>query len=291
MDDQSGVSARGGRRLVAFVVLSIAAASGLGWGVIGIVNALESEACGPYGYGGYCAPFEIDVNPTTDLVDGQAVTVRGRRFTPNTTFGAAVCVAAVPGIDGCDLSNTALTTTDTKGRATVTLRVRRVIFVQGRKIDCALKPCILGAGTVNGTTPIEVTSMPISFDPDVPPLPKLEVQVRLSSATTRGMTGTITCSREATADVSGYVRVGRWLHDGPDRLRNDDTLLEPQLPEPWRPHRPRPGLLRGLRIRDRRSRLRQRLDRGERDAHGPAAGHVLTLTPSLLGSVDGWLTA
>ena len=295
MQDHAGASDRGGRRLATFVVLSIAAASGLGWSVIGIVNALESESCGPYGYGGYCAPFEITVDPTTDLVDGQSVDVKGRRFTPNTSFGAAVCSPTVPGIDGCDLSNTALTTTDSKGQATVTLRVRRMITVRGHQIDCALKPCILGAGTVDGITPIETTGVPISFDPDVPPLPKLLVRFTLGSATTRGMTGTITCSREGTADLSGYVQqplrqLGRWLHDGLHRLRNDDGPLEPQLPEPPRSHRCRRGPLRGLRLRHRRSRLRQRVAGGEREAHGPADGHAPTVTPSALG-LGGWLTA
>ena len=68
----------------------------------------------------------------------------------------------------------------------------------------------------------EATSVPISFDPDVPPLPKLQVRVTLSSATTRGMTGTITCSREATADVSGFVQQpsGGWA-DGYTRASID----------------------------------------------------------------------
>lgn len=194
------------RRLTVFAVLSIVATFAAGMTVISVVDALGSDQCGPYG-GGYCAP-EINVTPTTDLVDGQAVQIMAHGFTPRKTFGAALCDPRVPGIDGCDLSNTPITTTRSSGRAVLTMNVRRIITVQGRRVDCALQPCVLGAGTVNGLDPIETDSVPVTFDPDVPPLPDLRLRLTVDEITTRRMTGTVTCTRPARATVGGSLRQG-----------------------------------------------------------------------------------
>ncbi len=198
-------SGRRGWRLVAFAFVGIGVTVGTGWGVIQVVNALETERCGPYG-GGYCGPDPtIAVEPSTDLVDGQTVQVTGRGFLPSTSFGAAQCDPSVPGIDGCDLSNVELTTTNGNGHVRFSMTVRRVITIQGRRVDCALSACTLGAATLDGTTPIEAVSAPLTFDPAVPPIPALRVQVTVDRATTASLTGTVTCTREAQAFVDASV--------------------------------------------------------------------------------------
>ena len=210
-----GGSERDGSRLAAIVMVSILAVAGLGFGVVTIVDALEPEGCGPYGYGGYggygCEPIgdaTIVVEPSTDLVDRQTVTVTGERFGPSTLFGVAQCDPSVgpnAGTDACDLSNARTTTTDRNGRVQMTISVRRIITVQGREVDCALEPCTIGAATLSGTTPIEATSAPISFDPAVPAIPRLTVELTVDDASASAMTGTITCNREAEAYVETAV--------------------------------------------------------------------------------------
>ena len=203
MAEQGEVAERHKKGFVGVALVTVASVLAIGFGVIGAVDAFGTKGCG-YGYGGYCS-FAISVHPTHDLVDGQSVALGGRGFSPNTTFGAAVCDPSVPGIDGCDLSNTPLTTTDRQGRASLTIHVRRIITVQGRRVDCAHTPCVLGAGTVNGLIPIETTSVPLTFDPTVPPLPTLKVRLDGAAATTRSVHGSISCTRASQASVSGTV--------------------------------------------------------------------------------------
>lgn len=194
-----------GLRALVIALVSIAATFGGGWGVISAVNALETAECGPYGYGGYCPPPSISVDPSVDLVDGQIVRVRGRGFSPSTSFGAAQCDPAVGGIEGCDISQPVLTSTDAKGQVRFSMPLRRIITIQGVKRDCARLPCVLAGATLEGTTPLEAATAPITFDPRVPPLPTLKVQVAVTEVTPTGMSGTVVCARAATAYIDGSV--------------------------------------------------------------------------------------
>ncbi|MFZ6005350.1 MAG: neocarzinostatin apoprotein domain-containing protein [Actinomycetota bacterium] len=203
---------RGGTKLVSLALLSIVAAVGVGWGVIKVVEAVEpTEDCGSYGYGGYgCeTPFGITVVPSTDLVDRQTVTVTGSGFLPDTFFGAAQCDPSVgpdAGVDACDLSTARTSYTDGEGNVELQMPVRRIIIVQGNEVDCALSPCTLGAATLEGsTTPIQATSVPISFDPDVPAVPRLEVDLTVEHVTVSSLSGTISCNREAEAWADAFL--------------------------------------------------------------------------------------
>jgi hypothetical protein len=214
MDDGRAVDEadHGRAKIAAIALLSIAGAFVLGWGLIRMVDALEpGDGCGAYGYGGYGCPvdWKITVEPSTDLVDRQTVTVRGTGFSANTTFGAAQCDPTVgpdAGTEGCDLSTARTTTTDGNGDVQIDLQVRRIIIVQGREVDCALSPCTIGAATLSGSTPIEATSLPISFDPSVPPVPRLEVSMTVDDVTTSQATGTVTCNRSADAFLEVAVQ-------------------------------------------------------------------------------------
>ena len=81
------------------------------------------------------------------------------------------------------------------------MQVRRIITVQGNEIDCALDPCNLAVATLDGTTVIEGFAVPIAFDPDVPPVPALELALTVDDASGAVATGTVTCNREAEAFI------------------------------------------------------------------------------------------
>ena len=101
---------------------------------------------------------------------------RRRAFGPSTLFGAPQCDPSVgPNArDGHVRPEHRPDHDDRRQRAfRLTISVRRIITVQGREVDCALEPCTVGAALLSGTTPIEATSAPISFDPDVPAIPRL----------------------------------------------------------------------------------------------------------------------
>jgi hypothetical protein len=109
------------------------------------------------------------------------------------------------GIAACDLSTSRTTTTDENGTAQITLQVRRIITVQDREIDCALEPCVLGAATISGTTPIEAVTAPISFDPAVPPVPRLSLEVTVEEVSGSVAEGSVTCNRDAEAFLEVVV--------------------------------------------------------------------------------------
>lgn len=211
---------RGGTKLVSLALLSIVAAVGVGWGVIKVVEAVEpNEDCGSYGYGGYgCeTPFGITVVPSTDLVDRQTVTVTGSGFLPDTFFGAAQCDPSVgpdAGTAACDLSTARTTYTDSDGNVELQMPVRRIIIVQGNEVDCALSPCTLGAATLEGsTTPIQATSVPISFDPSVPAVPRLQITLTVEAVSASSVSATVTCNREAEAFADGFVQQQKGGHE------------------------------------------------------------------------------
>jgi hypothetical protein len=148
------------------------------------------------------------VDPSTDLVDRQTVTVDATGFTPLTSFGAAQCdPTADPdaGIDACDLSTSRLTETDESGAVHLTMPVRRIITVQGDEIDCALEPCTLGVATLDGTTPIDALAVAITFDPAVPPVPALSLALSVDAVSGSTASGTVTCNRDSTAFVDLFL--------------------------------------------------------------------------------------
>lgn len=235
-----GGTKRDGSSLVAVVVLGLLTVAGLGFGLVKIVDALEPDGCGPYGYGGYgCEPTDdatIVVEPSTGLVDRQAVTVTGEGFGAFSSFGAAQCDPSVgpgAGTDACDLSTARTTSTDGNGRVRLTMNVRRIITVQGREVDCALEPCTVGAATLSGTTPIEATSAPISFDPNVPPIPRLTIELTVDDATATTMTGTVTCNRDAEAYVETLVTQAKNGHTAFAYGSSDGSVACSTAPTEW----------------------------------------------------------
>jgi hypothetical protein len=95
-------------------------------------------------------PPVVGVAPSTELVDGQVVTVMGNGFTPNASIGMSQCDAAGTDTPDCDLSNVAYATADAAGDWSTSFTVRRLIQNSYRAIDC---------GTASGTCIISASNL------------------------------------------------------------------------------------------------------------------------------------
>lgn len=225
---ERGTGSSGGRvrsRVGSLLMASILATGGLGLNVITSAGALVPADAGT-----------VVVEPSTDLIDRQTVTVTAEGFDPLTSFGAAQCDPSLgpgAGLEACDLSTARTTTTDADGRVQLDMPVRRIITVQGRVVDCALEPCILGAATISGTTPIEVATTPISFDPEVPPVAPLVIEVTVHGLTDSVITGTITCNREAEAFLDAYLRQQKGTHAAIAYGYSEEPLACDTSPTEW----------------------------------------------------------
>ena len=166
----------------------------------------------------------VTVTPDTDLVDLQPVTVDGSGYTPFATIAMVQCVFPATGQDDCDLSNVQFTSADDTGAFTADFNVRRIITTANAgDVDCATAPgtCSLAAANLDNQT--EASAAQLSFDPNVPPVPDLEVALSVdpkgSVIAKTGLvtvTGTITCSQPAEGflDVIIRQRAGRAFIDG-----------------------------------------------------------------------------
>jgi hypothetical protein len=153
----------------------------------------------------------LQVTPDTDLVDFQPVTVSGSGFSPGITVGMAQCLATATDETGCDLSNAPLATTDETGSFTTTFVVERLITVGGEDVDCAPDGCAIGAANLADFT--EAAFVLLSFDPTVPPQPRLDIDLAVAGqgtfdprTGTATITGTVTCSEPAFVGLFGQVR-------------------------------------------------------------------------------------
>jgi hypothetical protein len=222
MDERAaaGPGRRVGRKVLASVLVTIVATGALGWGATA-VGAAEHT---------------VVVDPSTDLVDRQTVTVTATGFSPFTSFGAAQCDPSVgpgAGTAACDLSTARTTTTDENGAAQITMPVRRIITVQDREVDCALEPCTLGAATISGTTPIEAVAVPITFDPDVPPIPRLTLELTVEEVSGDVAEGTVTCNRDAEAFLEVVVSQERAGHTASAYGYTDEPIACTTSPTGW----------------------------------------------------------
>ena len=115
---------------------------------------------------------------------------------------------ALQSADGCDLQTVSTGRTGSDGTATLTMTVRRIILVQGVEVDCAVAgACILGAATIpDGFNPTESASSSIQFDPNVPPIPRLTVELTVDTITRYVVSGTVTCNRDAELYANAFVQ-------------------------------------------------------------------------------------
>jgi hypothetical protein len=132
------------------------------------------------------------VTPSTNLIDGQSVTIDGDGFTPGTQTLVVQCAAGGADAPHCDTTRIGLVEVDDSGHATATTTVNRIINVQtvsavpaasatpigaedgaedkeGATVDCASSPgaCTLAVVILNGNGN-EAAIVPLSFDPNGP---------------------------------------------------------------------------------------------------------------------------
>jgi hypothetical protein len=121
----------------------------------------------------------ISVTPNKKLADGQQVLVSASGFDPNTDMAIVECPTSTISPDACDLNTVAVTFTDDTGAYTdVAYSVSRIL---SDGTDCATNGgCYIGTqdlfaeGASAGTL--------VKFDPNIPPLPPLEVSVRVDKS-------------------------------------------------------------------------------------------------------------
>jgi hypothetical protein len=136
---------------------------------VAIVGALVGFAGAPVS----AADPTVSATPNTDLADGQQVSVSASGFAPNTFMAVVECPTTTISPGTCDLNTVLFVTTDSDGAyADFPFIVSRIL---SDGTDCA-GGCYIGTQDADAVGPTASTL--ITFDPNIPPLPKLEVSVR-----------------------------------------------------------------------------------------------------------------
>jgi hypothetical protein len=177
-------------------------ARGLVMGVLGAVMVAASPAIA-----GFAAPAPavamIAASPSTDLADGQQVTVTGTGYPANHTVDLVECAQDL----GCDFSNLRVLGVDGAGSYTSPFVVRRILTLGSLQVDCAVgQNCILVSLDITDLSAGAQTV--ITFDPDIPPLPAPNFRftpdrtghVRVDKGVAR-ITGTLRCNQDLFVDA------------------------------------------------------------------------------------------
>jgi hypothetical protein len=166
------------------------------------------------------AATALVVTPNTDLVDFQTVSATGTGFPANTTVVVLQCDATAVDAAGCDLSTAVYPLTDATGSYTTDFVVQRLINTGAGEVDCAPSNCILGSANFDASDP---ASAPLAFDPNVPPQPRLHIDITVNPTGTFvsksgvvTVSGTVSCNLPADVfiDVFMQQRVGRVFIQG-----------------------------------------------------------------------------
>jgi hypothetical protein len=113
----------------------------------------------------------LSITPSSNLVDGQSVTIDGHGFSPSTTiYYCEVIVASPPEPSDCGVSYST-TTSDMNGDFSVPYHVHRFITpgTTNTTIDCAQAGANCGIGASDTITAAGAISVPITFAPAPPP--------------------------------------------------------------------------------------------------------------------------
>ena len=146
----------------------------------------------------------VVVSPSTDLVDGQIVSVEASGFPANTTLAVVECQAGATTRSDCDAGTVALLSSDASGQVATDYATSRVIFTGSLgRLDCATDACVLVVATLNEAV---VAAAPISFrNTPLPPSP-VEIQFEdphyQEAADIGGTTLRARMSCATTADVT-----------------------------------------------------------------------------------------
>ena len=148
----------------------------------------------PLTFDGANAPVvpQVSVDPTTDLVHRQTVSVTGSGFAPSSTVQVRQCTPLTGWNGGCP--TLAYVPTNASGEFTSSVAVRRT---RGDE-DCAVVGCWI---RVSGP-PVDTVDVDLSFDPTapLPPAPTLTVEPSTDLVDRQVVTATVT-----NLDASSYV--------------------------------------------------------------------------------------
>jgi hypothetical protein len=197
-----------GASFVLLVLVLPQIATGIGLGAL--ASGVTSAPCGSSGSSGgssgsgsgssTCTPPSLTASPSTQLVDGQQITVSGASYTPDALVGIVECRASATGPQDCDLSTLLETFADGSGSFTVTYGVSRILRLTtaGKPLgtenyDCAVKSCVIGAADVSNFS-VAAKTPPLTFKPHSP----------LALRGTLAATDLVT-PKTGVADVSGTV--------------------------------------------------------------------------------------
>lgn len=186
-----------------------------------VVLAIASAVLIVLGVSPAWAAPAVSVSPSTNLVQGQTVTVRGSGLPPNESEAVLQCVSGGNDVFSfCDIGGFVSTTTDSNGSFSTSFTVRRILETSQGRVDCASAPgrCIVAVSPFDTNY---VASTPLSFDPNGPLPVLLDITVTDISAVVKDnkgiVSGTVTCTAPAFVDIEGRLRqvVHRFFIDAP----------------------------------------------------------------------------
>jgi hypothetical protein len=219
--------------LVLLVLVLPQVATGIGLGSL-VGRLTSSGGCGSSGSSGSttvttitsgsgsgsgsssCGPPTLVPSPNSGLADGQSITVTGTGFTPFSAVGMVECKVNSANASGCDLSTLFEVGTDGSGSFTTTYTVSRVLdfpgkgnpvppygLPPGRKFDCAVSRCGLGAADLSDYS-IEASAS-LAFNPQIPLALRGTVAPVDTVVTHTGVAtivGTVTCTQPRAVDIN-----------------------------------------------------------------------------------------
>ncbi len=168
-------------------------------------------------------PPVLTVTPSTDLVDGQTVTITGKGFRAHEAYALSECAAGSTDGSECVAADGigAVALVVAKGRAgrfSTSFQVARVLTLFDGTVDCAVAPgCVLGAIDESSPYASVDAAAPLGFNPAVKPLGPLNLTLHIDPtgqivAGAHGragpeITGTIACARPKPVPVSFALQV------------------------------------------------------------------------------------
>jgi hypothetical protein len=167
----------------------------------------------PADSGATTAP-SVQAVPSTNVADGQLITVSGTGFSPSATIAVIECQTGATSESGCDLSTYETINASTTGSFSTPFIASRYLHVSNPTpitVDCSVAAaCILAAANFSNYS--EAASTPLTFDPSARPPPSLVFGAMLSPTGTvdhktgvATVSGTVTCNRPVFASVDGQL--------------------------------------------------------------------------------------
>ena len=171
------------------------------FGVVGLVVCATST--------GAAAAGSLAVTPSTNLVDGQLVSLSIGGFPANTQIGVLECVLGTANANGCDLNTLQYVTTDASGHVSAPFIVTAALSTANGHVDCRAASCSIGAGTFDQST---TAGHAISFKPTAPLAPALHLALTVNAnggvnnhTNVATIGGTLTCNRAAIVELYGQL--------------------------------------------------------------------------------------